>query len=219
MAPRRTVPAALQPYEHLLGRVPDRVIAERAGVPALEVTRARRELRISGLGTRTTADGVPYKVTSRRRGRPSRIAPFADLVGEVPDEEVAALAGVGPRAIKIYRAKNGISAPKSARGPGRPSTIAPFAHLLGTMPDARVAEIAGATPGAVGLFRRKRGIPVYRKQLVWKVVIEDDGEELSFVLVAADVVAAMGQVAEGLERRPGARFQSLDLVGEALLAR
>jgi len=111
---------------------------------------------------------------SRRRGAPpgrkSRIEPHRSIVGVLPDEEVAAKAGVSRSAVRQYRRKHGIAAPPSKqRGeepvespsrPGRRSRIEPYEHLVGVESDQEVAAKAGVTLSAVRQYRQKHGIPL-----------------------------------------------------------
>jgi hypothetical protein len=100
-------------------------------------------------------------------------------MGQVPDDEIARLAGVSRGLVGDFRRKHRIAAYRgylfekgrgpvvkrergdgasAARGPARPSRIEEFAHLLGVEPDAVVAAMAGVSRAAVTSWRKKRGI-------------------------------------------------------------
>jgi len=105
-------------------------------------------------------------------GRRSKVDPFVDLLGTVPDSVVAAKAGVTINAVSNYRRRRNIAAfepgpatsagPAEASGSGRkPSKIEPFHDELGTVPDRVIAEKAGVSMNAVSNYRRRRGIAPY----------------------------------------------------------
>jgi hypothetical protein len=105
---------------------------------------------------------VPTEV--RPGSKDSRILPFVDLLGEVPDSEVASKAGVSVRTIASFRSRNSISGYKGPRKRGadrapRKSRIDAFAHLVGQFPDRVVAEKAGVSLNAVRNWRMRHGVP------------------------------------------------------------
>ncbi len=137
---------------------------KRTGItrrPAPPGPRARRK-------SRPESESLPPEpgeanVSARPGSKDSQILPFQDLLGSVPDAEVADRAGVSVRTIASFRSRNGISGytgPRRRRraGGGRRSKIDAFAHLLGQVPDRVVAEKAGVTLNAVRNYRAKRGI-------------------------------------------------------------
>ena len=71
-----------------MGKVPDKDIAAKAGVTVEAVRMYRRRHGIA------VASKVPRKavVKAAPRRRASKLDPFRDLLGEVPDSEVAAKA-------------------------------------------------------------------------------------------------------------------------------
>jgi hypothetical protein len=87
----------LQPYFSELGQVPDGQLAQRAGLSVATVARIRRSRGISPV-QRGATDGSGA----------SRIDSFRDLLGRVPDAEVAALAGVTRAAVRNYRSRRNI---------------------------------------------------------------------------------------------------------------
>jgi DNA-binding CsgD family transcriptional regulator len=95
------------PYAHLVGKRSDREVAEMAGVTQEAVRMYRRRRRI-----RMLAPGEVGPETSVRqaRKRRTRLAPFADLLGRLPDAEVAARAGVTAENVRSYRRRHNIPA-------------------------------------------------------------------------------------------------------------
>jgi len=130
-----------------------------AGAPLKEVVKAAEKV----------ADRTPPAPASQTEApvRRSKISPFRDKVGKIPDREIAALAGVTPEAVRMFRRRHGIQlatrvaapAPASERKPRRRrSKLDPFNDLLGKVPDAEVAAMAGVTSENVRAYRRRHGI-------------------------------------------------------------
>ena len=111
-----------------------------------------------------------------RKPRPSKVDPFADKVGFLPDKDIAELAKVTPENVRAYRKRRGIPArwrgegeplpkptpstkSKPKRRGGRKSKLDPFRDKLGVLPDLDVAELAGVTLGNVRAYRYRHGIP------------------------------------------------------------
>jgi transcriptional regulator with XRE-family HTH domain len=128
---------------------------------------------------RAEGENHPTRII-RRRNRASpgqkRIAAYHELVGVVPDPEIAAMADVSLGTVRNYRRAHGIGsthrskserakvagARPTSRRSGRSSPLDAFVHLLGTMPDREVAERAGVSMGSVYQYRRNRQIPSLR---------------------------------------------------------
>jgi len=87
----------LRPYFSELGQVPDGRLAQKSGLSVATVARIRRSRGIAPV-QRGAADGSGA----------SRIDPFRELLGRVPDVEVAALAGVTRAAVRNYRSRRNI---------------------------------------------------------------------------------------------------------------
>ena len=112
-----------------VGRVSDAIIAEKAGVSVEGVRMYRRrngidldpnahlndtlvsaaaaEAAVEVDDSGTDEDGGDGRA---RRSRRSKIDPFRDQVGKVPDTEIATLAEVTPEAVRMYRRKHHIAA-------------------------------------------------------------------------------------------------------------
>ena len=187
MAPRGKRTSKLDPHLDKLGVLPDRQVAELAGVTVANV-RAYRLRHGVAAGWRaapkvqeaSAAKPAP-KVT---RPRKSKLDPFMDKVGIVPDREVAELAGVSAENVRAFRKRRGIpaswraaeqsrpapasapvsapakrsAAPRKAAAP-RKSKLDPYMDKVGVMPDRDVAELAGVSAENVRAFRKRRGIP------------------------------------------------------------
>jgi hypothetical protein len=178
---------------HLLGTIPDAQIAEKAGVSAAVVGRYRRSLGISSFKARSAARATeaepaaaseapstdeasasepetveaskPAATAKPKRRRKSKIDPYAELLGQSPDSEIAKLAGVTTEAVRMYRRRRGVAPARrratktAAKKPGRRrSRLDPFYDLLGKIPDAEVAEKAGVTAENVRAYRSRHGI-------------------------------------------------------------
>jgi len=146
------------------------------------------------------------------------LLPHWDLLGSVPDADVAREAGVSVRTVASFRARHDISGysgprrtSKAARR--RPSKIDAFAHLVGKVPDRVVAQEAKVSTNAVRNYRYKHGIPaVPREQAAdatarlqaespslhsgtqaWKVTIETAGRRTDRVVLADDLESAVSR--------------------------
>ena len=111
----------------------------------------------------------------RKRTSPAlaKVAAVHDLVGILPDHEVASRTGVHKNTVRNYRIKHGIAGAPRGRGSrtatrtakrvtGRGSPLDDYVHLLGTMTDRDLAEQVGVSVGSFYQYRRNRGIPSFR---------------------------------------------------------
>lgn len=101
---------------------------------------------------------------ARPGSKDTRILPYARMLGQVPDSDVARKAGVSVRTIASFRARNNVGGYKGPRKRGadrapRKSRIDAFAHLVGQHPDRIVAEKAGVSLNAVRNWRMRHGVP------------------------------------------------------------
>jgi hypothetical protein len=279
---------------HLLGTIPDAQIAEKAGVSAAVVGRYRRSLGISSFKARSAARATeaepaaaseapstdeasasepetveaskPAATAKPKRRRKSKIDPYAELLGQSPDSEIAKLAGVTTEAVRMYRRRRGVAPARrratktAAKKPGRRrSRLDPFYDLLGKIPDAEVAEKAGVTAENVRAYRSRHGIaaqyrvrrgrkrkaapapapapapmaqaapvaeapvaeaPVAapaddRPLRAWEVVVEGESTVWIVSAPALDEAAKKALVALA-KRRPGAAVSAIRLLGLAL---
>jgi len=205
----------LDEHVDILGVKPDKEVARVAGV-SIENVRTYRLRRGIPAGWRgETVDTLQAKELFRsrrrkkvRRGRrkkgmrprASRLDPFAHMLGEVPDQELAQRAGVTPENVRSYRQRRGIP----ARWRGEGSSGDPIAETSGAGGDptnSRTLSTARATAGG----------------FAFRVSTEVGGEAKSYVVFGADMVAAAGEAQTRLSKRhPGALLKEIVLVGEAL---
>lgn len=137
-------------------------VSRKAAPPGPRIRRSKSEEGLppepgEGADAPDAADGV------RPGSKDARILPFASMLGEVPDSEVAKRAGVSVRTIASFRSRNGVGGYKGPRKRGadrapRKSRIDAFSHLVGNFPDRVVAERAGVSLNAVRNWRMRRGI-------------------------------------------------------------
>lgn len=94
----------LAPLRDLMGEISDSEVAEKAGVSMRTVASYRRRHDIPAY----TGRGKPKK-----RFRRSKIDPYSDLVGKIPDRMVAEKAGVTLNAVRNYRTNRGIASSRA----------------------------------------------------------------------------------------------------------
>ena len=140
----------------LVGQRPDREVAEMAGVTPEAVRMYRRRHGIPS-APRKSAASASSTTPRKPRKRRSKLDPFSDLLGTVPDAEVAAMAGVTSENVRAYRRRHGISADWRNK-PAAPAA-APVAEAAPAPPRRRCGARRGGRPsgGRPGLQRRGRG--------------------------------------------------------------
>ena len=176
---------------HLMGTMPDHEIAELCGSTPSIVGRYRRKMGIPAYEGYKFGVGQapPSKKKARRSDKPakdadkpkvsgrSKLDPFRDLIGTLPDSEIAGRAGVTNEAVRMYRRRHKIArrpadASRRRKAPAVVETVsatsaAPvvdtgplvaFADLIGRVPDAEVAAMTGVPVSEVEAWRRARGI-------------------------------------------------------------
>jgi hypothetical protein len=140
--------------------------------------------------------------------RKSRLDPFVDRIGVLPDREVAALAGVTPENVRAWRVRRDVPA-----GWRKPAARAP---------DAVPVPLPAPEPApAHGRAGRRPSTPRPLAAAAWLVTVERDGGAEEFVVLAGDVTGAADRAMERLALPPGggghARILSLTYLAEALL--
>jgi len=183
MAARRKRPSKLDPHVDKLGVLPDATVAELAGVTVSNVRAYRKRHGIAAAPrgkALAAAPDAPAPVVSTKRARPrrSKLDPYREKVGAVPDREVAELAGVSAENVRAFRKRRGIPAAWRGEGQEQPAVAAvkpsakprrvsrprrskldPFMDKVGVVPDREVAVLAGVSAENVRAFRKRRGIP------------------------------------------------------------
>ena len=189
----------------LIGTLPDKEVAEQAGVTAENVRtyRIRRGIPASWRGE-TAADlarkqsartkGKRRSAPKQRKPRPSKLDPWRHLLGELPDKQLAEMPGVSAENVRSYRLRRGIAA--RWRGEGTPETRSP----------AATERVASPAPARLDGSR-----------WAFRVVAEVEGTRREFVAFATDMAAAARQVGEELsERNDNVFLREITVVGEAL---
>jgi hypothetical protein len=147
----------LDSFRSVIGKIPDKEVAARAGmsVEGVRLYRKRNDIALEP-GARlkrgrkpksaTAGAAAPKQARQRRvstrgaaqegpRRRISKLDPYREMLGNVPDREVADKAGVTAENVRAYRRRHNIaatwreegesSAPQPKRGRGRPPGAAP----------------------------------------------------------------------------------------------
>lgn len=230
-APERPGAAArLDAVRDELGRVSDGEIARRLGIARKTVVEYRKRRGIEAFAPPRRAPET-VEAEAPAPGRSSRLDQFRDIVGKLPDREVAERAGVSTENVRMYRQRRGIPAEwrPPAESPGRRGrqplppgesrverALAPVRALVGVLPDAEVAVRAGVSRSAVSAFRARQGIPAGGPRpvrepvraaapeatgLVYRVIATREGLRRSFGVLATDPVDAARQAWEALTAR------------------
>jgi len=190
-----TTEQKLAPYMHLFGTLSASEIGARAGVPPWAVVEFRKGTEGVGgsaAGSEPTDDPevpsideqaveAPRALTHAepgrgKRGPPSPIEPYRDLLGKVPDGQVAALAGVTQSGVVKYRQRHGIAAAQANAGSSRRSTPEP-----GIPVRPPTIESSGAT---------KRSADSNGVIYGWRLKIAIGAEEVVRYVLAPDAASA-----------------------------
>lgn len=157
---RRKRRSRVDAFAELVGQVPDRVVAERAGVTIGAVRNWRVARGIPAAGrlalppepgevaealAAPPAEAKPARMP-KRRGRRSRIDPWASEVGTVPDRVIAEKAGVSVNAVANYRKVRGIP----GFGTAAAASAAPAASGATAAPAPASSPPAAPAPGLAG---------------------------------------------------------------------
>lgn len=228
--PARKVEDAIAPFKSQLGKVPDQKIAEEAKVSRSVVVNYRKKLGIPAyegykFGIRDKTEPVVSKPKAPKparskpaaaaeapkaepasrvfRGRKSKLDAYADMLGKVPDSEIARLASVTQENVRTYRMRRGIDsvkpvagkveeAPKPAKAEAKPVAAAPVAP----------APAPAATPKGNSVF---------------VVQLETSQGARTYAVVAADIGDAARAAMQGVSGRHGkASIKALQFVAELL---
>ena len=161
----RSRPGSKDPliYAHYdtLGKVPDAEVARRAGVSVRTIASFRARHDIGGY------KGPRRKPLTGRRKR-SKIDPFVNLLGQVPDRVVAEKAKVSLNAVRNYRLKMGIQAAGRRGRIGQPLAL------------PATAQFGDGASHA------------------WRVFAGRDGENIEGIVIAQDLNEASASAVKGL---------------------
>ena len=157
-------------------------LATRYGVAEITLQRAMKRTGTSRKSQRGAKGNRQARAAARKLG------PLKDLLGTVPDADVADRAGVSRYAVAQYRKKQGIG---SSREP------------LGQPEGTRVRTTSARTPS-------KRGLEAY--------LVHVRGTEERLVVIAADLAEAAATAQAGIASRSGGkgRIEGLEYIGPAL---
>ncbi len=122
----------------------------------------------------------------KRRFRRSKLDQFAHLVGKIPDREVAAMAGITPDGVRMYRQR----------------------HAIPSVSSFRKTNQGAPTPKRIALARGPRSH-------AFNVSIRRDDEEQNCVVLSSDIVAAT-RVAMDSVAGQSAEVTRVQYIAEAL---
>ncbi|MBT3220625.1 MAG: hypothetical protein HN348_16185 [Proteobacteria bacterium] len=148
-----------------LGKVPDAEVAKKAGVSVRTIASFRARHGIPGYSG-------PRRTTQARAPRTSKLDPFIELLGTVPDRVVAEKAGVSLNAVRNYRVKRGISAA------GRASAVSAVSAPEAPTPQPKPQPVKAMGGGA------------------WLVEVKTAAGEQELVIVGDDIVHAATRAQE-----------------------
>ena len=211
-APRKS---ALDDFTDIIGVIPDKDVAEKAkvspenvrtyrlrrGIPAtfrgesLELLQAKEKRRAA-----KKASTKPVKRNRRkmRRRRNSRLDPYLELLGDIPDRDLADRAGVTPENVRAYRVRRGIPARWRGEG-GEAEAVSPGAKKAQVQPQASVSR------------------PAADVNYAYRVVAEVANESREYVVFASNMADAAVLASNKLQKLSShALLRELTLVGEAL---
>jgi hypothetical protein len=211
-APRKS---ALDDFTDIIGIISDKDVAEKAnvspenvrtyrlrrGIPAtfrgesLELLQAKEKRRTA---KKTSTKPVRRKRRKMRRRRNSRLDPYLELLGDIPDRALADRAGVTPENVRAYRVRRGI--PARWRGEGG------AVEVVST--DAKKENVQPPPSGHVA----PKGV-----NYAYRVVAEVDNESREYVVFASNMADAAVLASSKLQKLSShALLRELTLVGEAL---
>jgi len=198
----------LDAFTDIVGVEPDARVAARANVSTETVRsfRVRRGIpalwRGDQVGPEESRVVRPAARRTKKRGkrafqgRRSRLDSYVDLLGTVPDAEVAAMAGVTAQNVRSFRMRRRIEA--AWRGVGKPQPVA----------------VLSLRPAAVAV---RAAQPVEVTRWAYRVTARVGAENREFVVFGESLSDAAIQ-AEGrlAERIPRARVLEIATLAEAL---
>lgn len=228
MASRRLRKSKLDDHLDIVGVLSDKEVADRAGVtpenvrtfrmrrviPALWRGQTEEELR-ERLGARgQLPDPRPTrkKRKKKRKERKSALDPFKHLLGQIPDRQVADMAGVSPENVRAYRKRRGIpaawrdgtaEAPVVAEPPkASKAAKAPKASRKAAAPPAPPKR-RGRPPGSKNKPKPKpapASAVTPEGAWAWKLVAEVGSDRREFVTFGGSMLDAVERGSDQLKR-------------------
>lgn len=218
--PRKSVASALTPFLSLLGQVPDQEIADKAGISRAVTISYRKKLGIAAYeghrhrkaeepapppspkGRKPREEVVvPVEDVPNFRGRRSALDAWLDILGKVPDAEVAQKASVTPENVRTYRNRRGIPAVwrNNVEEAHPPAPVA--------APVAAPVPVAAPAPAE----------PVTAPSQAWLVEVEQGTQQITGVVIASSLAAAAeASVSTANNRYSGGMVRSIRWVGTIL---
>lgn len=207
----------IKPFHDQVGNMLDADVAAMAGVTPQAVLNYRRKHNIPLAGSskaapkaakqpaakkpaakKSTATGA--KVPGRRR---SKLDPYLDLLGNVPDGEIAEKAGVSTQNVRAFRRRHKIemvSTPATAKAAAQPAAAKPAA--------AKATPLAKPTRAAV---------PATATSALMGFAVDVEGDTQDYLVVASSITEAAAKAMAAINvRSPGARISMISLIGPAL---
>ncbi len=134
------------------------------------------------------------------RGRRSALAPFIEMLGKVPDTDIAKLANVTPENVRTYRSRRGI--PAAWPDAGKPRGGRPKGS--GKPADTTVTAPAAAVPSGTG-------------RSIFTVSVDVGGSLRTYAISASNITAGV-DVANGLvhKKHPNGHVKGISYVAEFL---
>lgn len=245
--PPRTSDSVLAPFTNRLGKEPDHLIAAEAGVSRALIIAYRKRLGIPAyegykfgqagnpVTTRKPVEEAPVeeKESKSFRGRRSLLDPYADMLGKVPDGEIARLAGVTAENVRTYRSRRGIEAAWQKKGEeievvAPPKAKAPKAAepkaAPEKAPEAKAAKAPEAKAPKAPEARAPKAAAVMAPtddtvglRTAYLINVDVAGTAASYAIVATDFAdAAKAAVAQIGRHHPGAAIKAIQRIAELL---
>lgn len=167
----------IEPHLKLLGTVPDAEVARRAGVSVRTIASYRARNQISGYKGRS--------VPTYRKRRRSRIDPYAEIVGKVPDRVVAEKAGVTLNAVRNYRATRGITSSRQRKKEAREAGV--MLDIVGAVTPTTTTEAPEQPPVETPVSE----VSVSESSFAWRFLFEN---EQTGIVTGATLVDAARRV-------------------------
>lgn len=250
--PPRTSDSVLAPFTSRLGKEPDHIIAAEAGVSRALIIAFRKRLGIpayegykfgqSGnpVSTKKPVEEAPVadKESKSFRGRRSLLDPYADMLGKVPDGEIARLAGVTAENVRTYRSRRGIEAAWQKKAEEAEVVAAPApkakpaeakAPKAEPKVEAKAAKVEAPKAEPKAEAKAPKAEPKAAKAVVaatddtvgartaYLINVDVAGTAASYAIVATDFAdAAKAAVAQIGRHHPGAAIKAIQRIAELL---
>ena len=202
----------LAPYLDQVGLSPDSELAALAGVTIGAVRKFRQRHGIparwqsersapsSAVAATDPAAAPPRPPATgwtTRKPRKSKLDPYLDKVGVLPDKQVAELASVTPENVRAYRTRRGIPARWRGEGEPLPNEDAILAEARGHAETAHQAPVDELPPEpdeppakGSSVLPAPQPSPRSGHQQGYSVAVEGSHGEAEFVVVGADIAEA-----------------------------